>query len=117
MTSSSGLMLMLLLGFVGILVMFLFLMRSLAAQQALLRENAARHEALLVDLEGRLKETLHLLRKGAGPADSAGAAQPPAELSDLLEGASKLPSLDAPFAPPGRPAGGRGSLDLKLDPR
>ena len=114
-------MLMLLLGFVGLLVMFLFLLRTLAAQQALLRESFARQGALLTDLEGRFMEVLHQLRTGKDHPiglKNGHCAAPPADLAELLEGASKLPPLNAPFASGKNGASQVGNgLELKMDPR
>ena len=113
---SSGLMLMLLLGFAGILVMFLFLLRAMAAQQAFLREHLSRQEALLLRLDpGRAAQArARLSADAAAPANDA-LPKTDADLAGLLDGAVGLPPLQASFSGGRRSAGA--PLDLKMDPR
>ncbi len=109
---ASGLMLMLLLGFVGLLVMFVFLMRTLAAQQSLMQERFSRLETQLALIEARLTEA-------ARRSNEPGKAAPPVgDLAALLEGAATLPpprassGLGRTSADPSR--NGR-PLDIRLD--
>lgn len=70
-------MAMLLLCFMGILVMFLFFIRSLSAQAAEMREAFRKQQLSLADIERQLMDmsfTQRKLQGGGGDTDPAGAA-------------------------------------------
>ncbi len=104
---------MLLLGFVGILVMFLVLLRSLAAQRELLREGLSRQHLQLAALEAKLQETLRGGTPPGAPARDVGVI--PAARHDLDFAPANPRDLDfAPTAPDDLSfgPGGRYSLDF-----
>ena len=96
---------MLLLGFVGILVMFLVLLRSLAAQRELLHEGLNRQHLQLAALEAKLQEVLRSGASHMAPAFDVGVG--PATPDDLNFAPASRYSLD--FAPAATPAS---ALDL-----
>ena len=70
--SLISLMIMLLLCFMGMLVMFLFVIRSQSTQAAVLREGFTRQQSTLADLEQQLMDmnfALRRLQKGSGLED------------------------------------------------
>jgi hypothetical protein len=92
-----SLMVMLLLSFAGMLVMFLFVIRSQSSQTAALREWFRQHHAILADVEQQLMNIHFTLRqlqikKSEPPENRAEVSQPSGDLRDL-------------FGPP--PEGGR----------
>ncbi len=71
-----SLMFMLLLCFLGMLVMFLYVVRALGAQNAFLREGLARQQKSLDDHERHLMELVFLMRgKAAAPTGKNGAGE------------------------------------------
>jgi hypothetical protein len=66
-----SLMIMLLLCFLGMLVMFLFVIRSLSSQAATLREGFNRQQSTLADMEQQLMDMNFALRRPQKEADSA----------------------------------------------
>ena len=79
-----ALMVMLLLCFIGMLVMFLFVIRSLSTQNLLLREGFRRHENILADLEKQFLDMSFSLRQGTGKPAPESAEQTAAPVEDDL---------------------------------
>lgn len=89
---------LLLLGFVGILVMFLVLLRSLAAQREFLREGLSRQHLQLAALEAKLQEALRSGTPHLGAARDVGVI--PATPDDPHFAPANPRNLDfAPTAP------------------
>lgn len=68
--SLISLMVMLLLCFMGMLVMFLFVIRSLSVQTAALREGFTRQQSTLADLEQQIMDmnfALRRMQRDSGP--------------------------------------------------
>ncbi len=91
-------MAMLLLCFMGILVMFLFFVRSLSSQAAEMRESFRKQQLSLADIERQLMDLSFALRKLQGgdatPSEAAGTAgnltsMRQEDLMSLLETASQ----------------------------
>lgn len=104
---------LLLLGVVGILVMFLLVLRSLAAQRELLREGLSRQHLLLAALEAKLQEALRSGTPRTAPARDVGVI--PANPHDLSLAPANPRDRDfAPTAPDDLSfgPGGRYSLDF-----
>ncbi len=75
--SLISLMLMLLLCFAGMLVMFLFIIKSLSTQIAVLREGFRRQEAAFADMERQVMEITFALRQ-RHPRNAAESTESPA---------------------------------------
>lgn len=137
-----SLMFMVMLCFVGMLVMFLFVIRSLTAQANTVREYQRQQQTALADLERMIMDISFSLRQnrpGQPPSTEQALGMPAgADTSDLMsflqtDGVARLgqqfPPASAPPAAPARPRqpnalGQQGAapspavsgLDLRLDP-
>lgn len=89
--SLISLMIMLLLCFMGMLVMFLFVIRSLSVQTAALREGFARQQSTLADLEQQIMDMNFALRRMQ--RDSGALSAP--EGHDVLAAAAAAPANPA----------------------
>ncbi|MDR2076268.1 MAG: hypothetical protein LBP61_04970 [Desulfovibrio sp.] len=84
-----SLMVMLLLSFAGMLVMFLFVIRSQSSQTAALREWFRQHHTALADVEQQLMDIHFLLRqlqlkKNEAPENRTNVSPPSGDLRDLF---------------------------------
>ena len=90
--SMVALMVMLLLCFFGMLVMFLFVIRSHSVMTATLKEGHRQQQLALSDIERQLMDISFQFREGRG----RGATTPPEDLASLLENIGKA-NLAAPM--------------------
>jgi hypothetical protein len=106
-----SLMVMLLLSFAGMLVMFIFVIRSQSSHTAALREWSSRQQAALADVEQQLMNIHFTLRqmqlkKSGPPENKAKPLLPSGDLKDLFsplpgEGSGKEAGLpETRVAPP-----------------
>ena len=83
--SMVALMVMLLLCFFGMLVMFLFVIRSHSVMTATLKEGQRQQQLALSDIERQLMDISFQFREGRGK----GTTVPPEDLASLLENIGK----------------------------
>ena len=95
--SLISLMIMLLLCFMGMLVMFLFVIRSLSVQTASLREGFARQQSTLADLEQQIMDMNFALRRMQKNSGFEGVPEGAGALNVSAPGAA--PAMSRPEAP------------------
>ncbi|WP_027187743.1 hypothetical protein [Desulfovibrio cuneatus] len=108
--ATVSLMFMVLLGFVGIFVMFLFILRALSQQTTLMKELFKQQQATLADVDRQLMDIHYLMRLAAeGAMEQAAPPKPDDFPQDVTE-------LFTPYTPPAAqqpPMGGSfASLDI-----
>ena len=109
--ATVSLMFMVLLGFVGMFVMFLFILRALSQQTTLMKELFKQQQATLADVDRQLMDMHYLVRLVAeGGTEQATPQKPDDFPQDVTE-------LFTPYTPPAAqqqpPTGGSfASLDI-----
>ena len=104
--SLMAMMFMQVLCFVGTLVMFLFIIRSLAAQTAAMRDAQRKQQEALADIERQMMDmAFHLRRMSAGMRVEAGALEQMGDLGSLLDTVSSesSPRIQEDLAGQSRP--------------
>lgn len=103
--SLISLMIMLLLCFMGMLVMFLFVIRSLSVQTAVLREGFTRQQSALADLEQQIMDMNFALRKMPRDSGVISGQEGRDVLADAVAGlapAGAVPGTGGAFPPVSR---------------
>ena len=92
--ATVSLMFMVLLGFVGMFVMFLFILRALSQQTTLMKELFKQQQATLADVDRQLMDIHYLMRLAAEGATEQPAPPKPDDFpQDVTE-------LFTPYTPP-----------------
>lgn len=107
--ATVSLMFMVLLGFIGMFVMFLFILRALSQQTTLMKELHKQQQATLADIDRQLMDMHYLVRLAGESTGEHAAPQKPDDFpQDVTE-------LFTPYAPPAVQQPNTGGAFASLD--